>query len=665
MTTPQVFLIMLGLGLLAYVLITGFRSSRTAISRQHRRRWWLGVIAGTAVALSPLSQFWRKPFNSIDLLTQSLLISAVSLLALLLFALLLTPFKALTRFFRKRRQSVEHMLTRNDEGLSPIPIDAESSMMLGNTAVGTIDSPDSLQSMYNTSTGEKSIVDTINESGEFRTPIELPEPAYVNDSVNENASGNVDQASTRKLKTANIESVVPLQGKTDGTQQLDGRLSRSSAANDKIGITANRAERSLEHAAPRDIRHPDAEFPSDKTVPLDELVDETLRLDELADDTLRLDEVLPNGEMPANSEQQANTEQQVISEQNTEQEPPLNVELQSVEASQTEESLLAEDGLLAEDELDIASIPSDEESFDLSETGNLFAAIRSEPTELELPDDKELRDAKQTSANEEFDLDTALLEAEKAAANEALTNISRQAEIAEADVIHNDIDLGPDEADLEFGNDLTGEYAHPAEENDLTTEEAAEEAQEATEQLAEKARTPQPVTKRVANKQKVTEPTNVERLAKPAKTEKRTEKRVPEKDFLVVHNTTKKVAEPKTLAAALVAAKLTAESVEAQVSNLEKRIAKLDGYRNASIDSATTNAEQHTVAMEQTNALITSEDEARRAAEVQKNSKPKLTHCSSRSENIYSSLKVKSNVRAKWQEQRHCWRAKQRLPSRK
>lgn len=457
MTTPQVFLIMLGLGLLAYVLITGFRSSRTSISRQHRRRWWLGAIAGTAVALSPLSQFWRKPFSSIDLLTQSLLISAVSLLALLLFALLLTPYRALCRFFRKKRQSVEHVLTRNNEGLTPIAIDAESSMMLGNSPVGTnapvgtIENPDSLDSIYRTNTGEKSIVETINESGEIRTPIGLTEPVYMSDNVSENINDNVDQVSTKKLNAANIESVVPLQRKSDGTQQLDGRLSRSSAANDKISDTENQAERSLEHAT-SNISRPAKEFQPDKTVPLDELVDETLRLDELADDTLRLDE-LPDDDIPSTSEQHTNAERHIVSEQEIDSDQLRSDDHQSVvvDASQAEEALLPEDGFLAEDELDIASIPSDEESLDLSETGNLFAAIRPEPTEVELPDDKELRDASQTSANEEFDLDTALLEAERTAASEALKNISRQAEIAEADVIHNDIDLGSDEADLEFG----------------------------------------------------------------------------------------------------------------------------------------------------------------------------------------------------------------------
>ncbi len=628
MTTPQVHLIMLGLGLLAYVLITGFRSSRTSISRQHRRRWWLGTIAGTAVALSPLSQFWRKPFNSIDLLTQSFFISGFCLLALLIFSLLLTPYKALRRVFRRRRESVEHMLTRNEAGLSPIPINAESNIMLDPAPVAAMEGPDPLHTMFAKNTGEKSIAETINEAGDIQTDIQLAKPANVNEQLDQ----NVDQAATNKLDTTDIESVVPLHGKTDSTQKLNKGLSGSTAANDKIGIAERPLEKTIKNAS-----QTAASQREDQTLRLDDVGDDTLRLDDLTDDTLRLDELLPNGEMPANSEDQAKIEQQIVNERaanaiqqandellakneqlvagelppTDERETDLDFELEADDEIQAEEMLLAEDGQLAEEELDIASIPSDEESFDLSDTGNLFSEIRSQQTELELPDDEELREASQASAAEELDLDAALLKAEESQNDKVRANDSQLEDIEEADVIDNSAELGADETDLEFGNDLTGEYAHPTDEIEQAPEQTIELPQVA-EQIAEEPDSEERTIKRVAKLPTESEPTT-EQVA--AHDEDKTEQLAPEQDVLVVHQSPKEVAEPKTLAAALVAAKLTAESVESQVSDLENRIAKLDGFRNASISSANTNAEQHTVALEQTSVLLTCEDEARQAAE--------------------------------------------------
>lgn len=97
MTTIQVHLIMLALGILAYFFLAGPLRNRKSSSRRLRRHWWMGVFAGLAVAISPLSRIWLQPINGLELFAQALLIAAISLLVLLVIALLRNPVKSLVK----------------------------------------------------------------------------------------------------------------------------------------------------------------------------------------------------------------------------------------------------------------------------------------------------------------------------------------------------------------------------------------------------------------------------------------------------------------------------------------------------------------------------------------------------------------------------------------
>jgi len=572
MTTPQVHLIMLGLGLLAYVFITGLRDSRRSKMRQQRRRWWLGSIAAIAVILSPFSRFWREPFNALDLLTQSLLISGFSLILLLAFALLLTPYRAIKRFFRKRRQSVEYVLDRNDTGLTPIAIDANAAVANEQAEDLSQDNPNSLQDILR----NRSAMTAASESG-----IAAEKPAVqAENSKSVKARSDVDQASTEKLDTANIESIVPLHKKTDNAQRLDKNMKRTNAANDKIS-TEKQIENSLENSI-NSTPQTDDDPIADQTLQLDEFADDTLQLDELADDTLRLDELLPNGDMPANSELQSDVKHQINDAaqdakheqtetdiaQNSDGELLVADELQTDDVLSAEDILLAEEALLAENELDGASIPSDEESLDLSDTEDLFSKIRSQSTEVELPAEKELRDAAKASAMDELDLDSSLVTDDSSIGNIKQINPSnsKTAEVEEAKVIYHDADQADDIADLQFGNDFTGEYAHPVVESAQADDKAvAQSAEEEIELAIERAAQQAQESGQFEDDTHVIEP-DVDL--------------VPDQDLAPAQTsaptTDTDEAEPETLTAAITAAKLTALSVESQVSDLEKSMAKLD-----------------------------------------------------------------------------------------
>ena len=101
MTTVQVHLLMAGLGLLAILLLAGvFREPRL----HKQRKPWLSILAGVAIAASPLSRFWRNTFSGSDLLTQSLLVSAICLLALLLVSFVTDTAASLAPQSYKNRQ---------------------------------------------------------------------------------------------------------------------------------------------------------------------------------------------------------------------------------------------------------------------------------------------------------------------------------------------------------------------------------------------------------------------------------------------------------------------------------------------------------------------------------------------------------------------------------
>ena len=128
MTLIQIHLLMLALGLLACLFVAG--SAKTKKSKQgttgkSSKPWGLALLAGIIVAASPLSRFWRSSADMLELLTQSLLVAAIGLLALLLFALLRRPKRRATRESGKQQNKELLPAVAGVASLAPIVIDAE------------------------------------------------------------------------------------------------------------------------------------------------------------------------------------------------------------------------------------------------------------------------------------------------------------------------------------------------------------------------------------------------------------------------------------------------------------------------------------------------------------------------------------------------------------
>lgn len=427
MTTLQVHLLMLGLGLLAFLLLAGVYSKRSPVHHRSGKPW-VSILAGFVVAVSPFSRFWRDPFNGIDLLTQSLLVSAIALLALLLIALLRSSIKGM----RKARYRREHIpkaqpTNKGSGGLTPISINADST--------DDVTPEIAVNQFASTPETDKEITPTrIYDAQTYHDPLRNQPQTLASDAL-------------------------PTKAYRDETKQLDKTISDSNAANDQS--TAVNAD----------------------------------------DDPL-------------------------VS--------PIN------------------HSLLAEEELNSPSLPVDEDKLDLSDTEQLFAEIRSQRTEVELPDDKELQDATQRATREELDLDTSVIN-ENVISQKSVVTEDKSGSKVELSAIEEAEVLDADESNLEFGNDLTGEYAHPG-----------------------------PSTRPM---------------------------------HFIDNTTAEEVHVPETLADAMIAVKVSAVSVQAQVSSLEDSISQLDGIRDEQTKQAVATLKDHKQLLEKKEALISSEDEARRAAE--------------------------------------------------
>jgi len=507
MTILQVHLLMLGLGLLAILLLAGVYSKRKSA---RSGKTWISILAGVVIALSPFSRFWRNPFNSIDLLTQSLLVSAIGLLALLLIALLRAPYKSLRRG-RKSRKNIQATQAAQKENadLKPIIINADNtkSIEINAATKTTKDSQDSANVLSAESqtvtkdntpafdpatyrdplrpatksnavevTQDKSQTGPITQKIETAATDKFKRVDQTSETTGNTPNADSDQANTLNLDLPEIESVLPKKTNGNGTAQLDRTISDSNAANDKMS--------------------------SDSAI-----VEAAQKADSV-----------------------------------------------TTESDQVDLSNPATHALLAEEELTTPTLPADDDRLDLSETEQLFAEIRAQHAEVELPDDKELADAKQRTAMEELDFSSTLVTEDRT--REPLmasaSNTSKDDVIEEAEV------LDVEDSTLEFGNDLTGEYAHPSTQTSTQT--------------------------------------------------------APPLNF-VDNTTAEKVQVPKTLGDALVAAKVSAVSVQAQVSSLEDSIGALDGARDTQAISANNSIKEQQAALEQKEALLISEDEARRAAE--------------------------------------------------
>jgi len=489
MTTLHVLFIMLALGALVFFFVSGGFVNRKSESRRLRRQWWLGVIAGLVIIASPLSTFVRPQHTGIDLLTQSLLVAAIGLLALLLYALLAKPFRK-SRGHRKSHTDEKPVSLTNlaagtgaTTGLTPIAINADADTETGAVEANETfsqdvsssvtldrspsadtgfapksdasnqdksDSPTDVQAEFNqadkdVATTDKAVadsdeltleeIDSVSEQTKAAKTSTHPAPYF--DPLRDQLDGNdnaktvaADQANNQKLNTADIESVLPVHDQQNGPHQVDDLVSHASAAND---------------------------------------------------------------------------------------------------------------------------FAAEERALDLSETEEIYAELRQQSNAVDLPDDDELRMASESVESDPvaFDSELVIGDADNSEHNDRARDGIVMDSIEEAEVVEQGEEM------LEFGNDLTGQYAHP--DNDEMHTDLVDTAFE----------------------QYDTESTSI----------------------------------PETLDDALIAAKVTARSLQTQMSSLEQSITELDEIRSANEDAEHQTREQQISLIDQKNALLKSENEARAAAE--------------------------------------------------
>jgi len=501
---------MLALGLLAFWLLAGYFSKPKSRSSRLRRQWWLGALAAVAVSASPLSRIWRPTDTGIQLLTQSLLIAAIFLLALLLVVLLVGSLKGL----RNRSKQTPLMINGHTTGTnapttqagsSPILINADGPAATSSTQAASLVSTaaDDTATIANGATIDKSRDVTRDEQDNVQASDQ-----HSDQQQTDTVKLPPDQKNITQRHVKDIESVVPMHNKHDATQTLDESISGTTAANDNESI--------------------------------EELTLEDNPFDNPISDTLAVEE-----------------------------------------------------------ELDLPTIPNDTQRLDLSETEQLFAEIRSQQTEVQLPDDEELRQANETTLGTELDLETELASDDGLVVQDETSiqhntdhnSAALEAEIEEAEVV--DVD----EADLEFGNDLTGEYAHPSVHSSDTI------------QLTDSNLSPD------------------------------------SNSGFMSSSSVEETKVPETLDEALIEAKITAISLQTQVDNLESSILELDKLRDSTISAAEQNKAEQQQLLKDREALLESEDQARRAAESVIAAQSALIDRSKRQQAIATTLLTKERKR--------------------
>lgn len=527
MTILQVHLIMLGLGVIAYLFLAGLFSNRKSHSKRLRRQWWMGAIAAIAVIASPLTRFWREPASGIDLLTQSLLVSAIVLLALLLFALLSYPLRKLfsgrnkteayseTEFVQPAQTS--HAVAKNDS--TPIVIDANKT-----NASEFAHNPETVRPASAEVTIDRSLPDVNNKTA----------------ATNINADADIVKANNKQNVASGHNETI--QAFADADRTTDVRLN----PDDTDDLRTSKPMHNAINAKDAELN---IELLDDSTKDLGNVVDE--QRFSVKEDQFNTRELNQSDIESVVSLQSKHDATQTLDEKFS----------QSIAANDNSKGGL--DTLRESDENTLqksnAAIPAREDNLDLSESEQLFAEIRQQSNEVQLPPEEELRQAKANSAIDELDLDTQVIHDDKHRVDTIAASMEADS-IEEAEVVELDSEA------LHFGNDLTGEYAHPSASNSASGSTQADTHNAAS-----------------------------------------------------IGEQTQEAVVPETLDDAIIAAKATAVSLQAQVSDLENSITELDDLRDATmdatIDAAQVTAEHNHMLIKQKDTLLKSEDEARKAAE--------------------------------------------------
>lgn len=540
MTILKIHLVMLGLGLFVYLFVAGVLRNRKSYSRRIRRQWWLGAIAGIIVAISPFTRFWRSPPNNTDLLIQALVFSAIGLLALLTFALL-----SRARGGDQNRSYKSRTSRASERSKKPSPTMAAG---LGGAGIVAGLSPIIINADRQSADDDQLSAVTLDKSGS-------PAPAFPDSSIattveaeaGDNDRIHPDTSVTQERSKpgsevsfaehtdeANAEAGIPETGLSVSADAM------STATNDIVDEQENATELSAASAS------------NDKQLTTEQEQTHKSHLDDISSAV-----ALHSGN--------AGTQQvdKAFSEANAANDTEANSALFDTPVN---ESLSEDDTLNVSadtEELQLSPIDApiqqttpDEsvtDNLDLSETEQLFAEMRQQNVEVELPDEEELRRANAAASIEELDLDNQLVSDDRANSKES-TNTkavgrNEDDQIEEAEVV------AIDDRSTDFGNDLTGEYAHP------NTELGMAKSYQAT----------------------------------------------TEDEEIVI---------PQTLDEAIIAAKVGAVSLQTQVSTLEKSIDDLTAMRDATVTAAKASQQQQLISIEHKDELIESGEKARHAAEA-------------------------------------------------
>ncbi len=443
MSTLQVHLLMLALALVAFLFIASpFKRNRATHHwkkpRGRTKKRILGLLAGLVIALAPFSRFWRSRENGFELLTQSALVAAIGLIALMLFALL---------SFRKRSSQS----TRKGE-----VGDAQNTLVEEQIAsdLGLAD--------YNAS-DEPSIAPIMIDA-------DIAEGAMETVDLNANALTSKQQASDAETdnnpvmqKTLLMDSDKPQaeQQKTESIASVNDQLSENTPSQQHFSATdgADLVTNSIHQAPtlPVGAASKDAPLATVNTTSNINEVQQELDLSSAAND------------------QQQDTVKSLHERRRTD----------GFEFNQDHNKpQMATNAIEAEDELD------------LSDSEKLFAKIRNQSREVELPEEQSWLDADSTAEYSPLDLDDDLEDGDIVLANREASDqagLNEDASIEDAEVIENDASgpENPTDHTLDFGNDLTGEYAHPvagraqspATEIPATLDDALQQAKLSTSQL--------------------------------------------------------------------------------------------------------------------------------------------------------------------------------------
>ncbi len=560
MSTLHVHILMLALGLLAFLFIAGTGRRKKYYPEKRKTdtgKYVLGIVAGLIIAVAPFSKLWRAQSDSVELLIQSLLVAAVGLLVLLLIALACSAFAS---FNQSRSRKSEPKAEKEVADIAAVNEKAAKEKMAATKPI--LINADSDQTLPNSAAAAVTVDKSVSRADFSKTDRpDMSQAATQGIMANSNTSAKHDSKTNGSTQTPASQTPAaqnPANRMPDETKAASEAKSRQ--------VTAGAAQKADSHAAKtkslhiRDAKHGDNAKPASlaskvasKDAGKDSSATKTVRLKSAAvtektttvEPTSEHKQAGAKGGKPAIAavpqahnisgiNQKTGLASAANDKGKASHKPHTQSKVTSTAEKPTQDSAF--------------SVPDDD--LDLSDSQKLFTKMREESSEeLKLPEDQTwLKDAAKKDSATFNDAKVAsqedLLIAERAPANDKAKQSQVSAVIEDAEFVESEpdsVNTVTDDA-LDFGNDLTGEYAHPT-----------------------------------ASK-------------KPASI-------------------------PGSLDEALLEAKKSAGSLQGSMDELESGLLQLEELRKLTIADQKLNQESSDLLLEQKQSLIESEDSARKAAE--------------------------------------------------